>query len=167
MGGLAARKPGRVFSALAHRGRPLADRSPARVVREAPSSENPRSVFAWEARQSLQEKPCWPVLRTAGGGGKPRRGFGGCGLPKGGGGERGERGEGREKGQFSRGKPANLSKKSPAGPSCGRRRGGGEQRKPTGSATLGRVFAGLEHFHQFCSRFVCCIEPGRRWAASK
>ena len=54
---LAARKPGRVFSALAHRGRPLADTSPARVVREAPSSENPRPVFAWSSAKIRKKSP--------------------------------------------------------------------------------------------------------------
>ena len=57
MRGLAARKPGRVFSALAHRGRPLADWSPARVVRDAPSSENPRSVFAWGSAKPRKKSP--------------------------------------------------------------------------------------------------------------
>ena len=55
--GLAARKPGRVFSALAHRGRPLADTSPARAVREAPSSENPRPVFAWSSAKPRKKSP--------------------------------------------------------------------------------------------------------------
>jgi hypothetical protein len=35
-----------VFFAPARRGRPLADTSPARVVRNAPSSKNPGAYFA-------------------------------------------------------------------------------------------------------------------------
>ncbi len=43
---LAARKPTGIFSAWTLRGRPLADTSPARVVREAPPSENLPVIFA-------------------------------------------------------------------------------------------------------------------------
>ena len=43
---LAARKPTGIFSALPFRSRPLADTSPARVVRKAASSENLPDIFA-------------------------------------------------------------------------------------------------------------------------
>jgi len=43
---LAAQKPTGIFSALARRVRPLADTSPARVVRNAPSSKNLPLIFA-------------------------------------------------------------------------------------------------------------------------
>ena len=62
---LAAQKPTGVFSALARRVRPLADTSPARVVRNAPSSKNPPLIFAQQPRQNPQEILRLQVLRTA------------------------------------------------------------------------------------------------------
>ena len=62
---LAAQKPTGVFSALARRVRPLADTSPARVVRNAPSSKNPPLIFAQQPRQNPQEILRMQVLRTA------------------------------------------------------------------------------------------------------
>ena len=62
---LAAPKPTDVFSALARRARPLADTSPARVVRNAPSSENPPIILAQQPRQNPQEILRMHVLRTA------------------------------------------------------------------------------------------------------
>ena len=50
-----ARKPSGVFSARTPRGRPLADTSPARVVREASSSENPPLISAGKPVQ-IQKK---------------------------------------------------------------------------------------------------------------
>ena len=62
---LAAPKPTGIFSALARRDRPLADTSPARVVRNAPSSENPPLILARQPRQNPQEILRMHVLRTA------------------------------------------------------------------------------------------------------
>jgi hypothetical protein len=52
---LAARKPTGIFSALPLRGRPLADTSPARVVRKAASSENLPVIFA-DSPAKIQKK---------------------------------------------------------------------------------------------------------------
>jgi len=62
---LAAPKPTGIFSALARRDRPLADTSPARVVRNAPSSENLPVILAQQPRQNPQEILRMHVLRTA------------------------------------------------------------------------------------------------------
>jgi chorismate mutase len=62
---LAAQKPTGILSALAHCARPLADTSPARVVRHAPSSENLPVIFARQPRQNPQEILRVHVLRTA------------------------------------------------------------------------------------------------------
>ena len=67
---LAARKPTGIFSAPARRGRPLASRprkgvGTARVVRNAPSSENLPVISAKQPRQNPQEILCCHVLRTA------------------------------------------------------------------------------------------------------
>ncbi len=62
---LAAPKPTGIFSALARRDRPLADTSPARVVRNAPSSENLPVILAQQPRQNPQEILRMQVLRTA------------------------------------------------------------------------------------------------------
>ena len=62
---LAAPKPTGIFSALARRDRPLADTSPARVVRNAPSPENPPVILALQPRQNPQEILRMQVLRTA------------------------------------------------------------------------------------------------------
>ena len=66
---LAAQKPTGIFSALALCGRPLAYASTARVVREAPSSENLSVIPAEQPHPNPKEIPCLHVLRTAGKGG--------------------------------------------------------------------------------------------------
>ena len=67
-----AREPTGIFSALAHRGRPLASRprkgvGTARIVREVSPSENLPVISAQQPRQIPQEILCIHVLRTADG----------------------------------------------------------------------------------------------------
>ena len=81
---------------LARRCRPLADRSPARVGFNAPSSKNSRLIFAQQPRPNGKRNPLHHVLRTAGTG----RAFEGGALRGGGGGARscgrGREGSGKE-----------------------------------------------------------------------
>jgi hypothetical protein len=62
---LTAREPTRAFFVLPLRGRPLADTSPARVVRKAASSKNSRVIPAKQPRQSPKEILCLHNLRFA------------------------------------------------------------------------------------------------------
>ena len=63
-----------LFFVLARRCRPLADRSPARVGFNAPSSKNSRLIFAQQPRPNDKRNPLHHVLRTAGTAGRLREG---------------------------------------------------------------------------------------------